>query len=98
MSGNTGLGKETVLQLAKHGNPKEIFLAARTQSKAEDAIKEIKSKVPNGNVSFIKLDLTSLASVKEAADELKSKSDRLDILIKYTLRCRLTPWPQLTWM
>lgn len=82
MSGNTGLGKETVLQLIKH-NPKEIFLAARTQSKAEDAIKEIKSKVPNGNVSFIKLDLTSLASVKEAADEVKSKSDRLDILIKY---------------
>ncbi|USW48233.1 Putative short-chain dehydrogenase/reductase SDR, NAD(P)-binding domain superfamily [Septoria linicola] len=78
--GNTGLGKETVLQLAKH-NPKQIFLAARTQSKAEDAIADIKSKVPNGNVSFIKLDLTSLASVKEAADELRDRSDRLDILI-----------------
>jgi len=78
--GNTGLGKETVLQLAKH-KPKEIFLAARTASKAEAAIDDIQRIVPSSNVSFIQLDLTSLQSVKEAAFELKRRSDRLDILI-----------------
>ncbi|CAK1354494.1 unnamed protein product [Cercospora beticola] len=78
--GNTGLGKEAVLQLAKH-NPQEIFLAARTQSKAEDAIADIKTRVPNAKISYIKLDLTSLASVKDAAEEFKARSDRLDILI-----------------
>ncbi|KAM3415576.1 Retinol dehydrogenase 12 [Cercospora zeina] len=78
--GNTGLGKETVLQLAKH-NPQQVFLAARTPSKAEDAIADIKTRVPHANVSYIKLDLTSLASVKEAAEEFKARSDRLDILI-----------------
>jgi NAD(P)-dependent dehydrogenase (short-subunit alcohol dehydrogenase family) len=78
--GNTGLGKETVLQLAKH-NPKEIFLAARTPSKAEAAIEDIKKSVPNGNITFIQLDLTSLQSVKTAAEEFKSRSDRLDVLI-----------------
>ncbi|EGP92332.1 unnamed protein product [Zymoseptoria tritici ST99CH_3D1] len=78
--GNTGLGKETVLQLAKH-NPKEIFLAARTPSKAHAAIEEIKNAVPSGNVSFIQLDLTSLQSVKEAAEDFHKRSDRLDLLI-----------------
>ena len=34
--GNAGLGKETVLQLAKH-SPSQLYLAARTQSKAEAA-------------------------------------------------------------
>ncbi|CZT16990.1 related to alcohol dehydrogenase homolog Bli-4 [Ramularia collo-cygni] len=78
--GNAGLGKETVLQLAKH-KPKEIFLAARTASKAEAAIDEIQKIVPYSNISFIQLDLTSLQSVKEAAFEFKRRSDRLDILI-----------------
>ncbi|CAK4031472.1 Hypothetical predicted protein [Lecanosticta acicola] len=78
--GNTGLGKETVLQLAKH-NPREIFLAARTPSKAEAAIADVKQQVPNSKISFIQLDLASLSSVKKAADDFNSRSDRLDLLI-----------------
>lgn len=79
-TGNAGLGKETILQLAKH-HPKEIFLVVRTQLKAEDAIQEIKKAVPKSNILYIKLDLTSFKSVKEAAEEFKSCSDWLDILI-----------------
>ncbi|EME48984.1 hypothetical protein DOTSEDRAFT_162941 [Dothistroma septosporum NZE10] len=78
--GNTGLGKETVKQLAKH-DPQEIFLAARTPSKAEAAISEIQQAVPNGKVSFIQMDLTSFESIKRAAESFKSRSNRLDILI-----------------
>jgi len=69
-----------VLQLAKH-KPKEIFLAARTQSKAEEAIAEISQKVPESKVSFLNLDLSSLKGVKQAAEEFKTRSDRLDVLI-----------------
>lgn len=75
-----------MLQLAKH-KPKEIFLAARTASKAEAAIEEIQKVVPYSNTSFIKLDLTSLQSVKEAAFEFKRRSDRLDILINNAGKC-----------
>ena len=78
--GNVGLGKETITQLAKH-YPKEIFLAARTPSKAQDAIDDIKRVVPEGRVSYLQLDLSSFASIKRAADEFKSRSDRLDLLI-----------------
>ncbi|KAK5132226.1 hypothetical protein LTR08_009286 [Meristemomyces frigidus] len=78
--GNTGLGKETVLQLAKH-SPKEIFLAARTASKAEAAIDEITKAVPGSNVTFLQLDLTSFASIKKAADDFTARSKRLDMLI-----------------
>lgn len=78
--GNAGLGKETVLQLAKH-DPKEIYLAARTPLKAEEAIAQVKKTVPNGKVSFLQLDLSSFDSIKKAANEFKDKNDRLDILI-----------------
>ncbi|KAH7408049.1 hypothetical protein BKA64DRAFT_437756 [Cadophora sp. MPI-SDFR-AT-0126] len=77
--GNVGLGKQTILQLSKH-NPKRIYLAARTQSKAEAAIKEIQTLVPSAPITYIHCDLTSLSSVQECAREFVSKEDRLDLL------------------
>lgn len=79
--GNTGIGKETVLQLAKH-NPQKIFLAARTESKAKDAIASIKSQISEDvDIEHLPLDLSSLPSIKDAADRVISRSDRLDILV-----------------
>jgi retinol dehydrogenase-12 len=66
--------------LAKH-NPSQIFLAARSQSKADTAIAEIKNKVPNAAINFLELDLTSFMSIKKAADEVNKSTDRLDILM-----------------
>ncbi|KAI9716770.1 MAG: hypothetical protein M1812_005110 [Candelaria pacifica] len=78
--GNTGLGKESILQLIQH-NSSQIYLAARTPSKAEAAIADIKAAVPDASITYLPLDLTSLSSVKEAAETFKSKSDKLHILL-----------------
>ncbi|KAJ5746125.1 hypothetical protein N7520_011307 [Penicillium odoratum] len=79
--GNAGLGKETILQLAKH-NPAKIFLGARTESKAIDAIKEIKSSISNDTeITWIPLDLASTDSIRKAAESFNTQSQRLDILI-----------------
>ncbi|KAH0551547.1 hypothetical protein GP486_007237 [Trichoglossum hirsutum] len=78
--GNTGIGKETVLQLAKH-SPSCIYLAARNATKAEAAIREIKGIVSDARVEYLELDLSSCASVKRAAGEFLRKERRLDILI-----------------
>ena len=78
--GNTGLGKESVLQFAKH-NPAHIWLAARTASKAEAAIAEVKKAVPSAQITHLSLDLMSFDSIAKAAETFKSSSDRLDILL-----------------
>ncbi|KIW57178.1 hypothetical protein PV05_05769 [Exophiala xenobiotica] len=79
--GNAGLGRETVLQLAKH-NPRKIFLAARTESKARDAIASIKANTSQDvDIEYLPLDLTSLPSIQKAAEQVTSRTDRLDILI-----------------
>lgn len=80
MTGNAGLGKEAARQFAKH-NPKEVVIAARTPSKAEATIAEIKQESPNANISLIQIDLSSFKSVKKAADEFLSRHSRLDILL-----------------
>ncbi|KAF5005558.1 hypothetical protein FDECE_8010 [Fusarium decemcellulare] len=79
--GNNGLGKETVLQLSKH-NPAQIFLAARTKSKALTAIEDIRKSVPDAApITYLSLDLASFDSIKQAVIDFHAQSQRLDILI-----------------
>lgn len=81
---NSGIGRETVLQLAKH-NPSRILVGARSQQKAEEAIEQIKQALPNTassvSLTFLQLDLSSFQSIKNAVETFRASSDRLDILI-----------------
>jgi NAD(P)-dependent dehydrogenase (short-subunit alcohol dehydrogenase family) len=81
-SGNGGLGKETILQLAKH-NPARIYLASRTESKGQEAIESIRDSLGHSNtvLEYLPLDLTSFRSIRAAAKSVQSSTDRLDILI-----------------
>lgn len=79
--GSSGLGKQSVLDLAKH-EPKQIWLGARNATKAQAAIDEIKAEVPDANIKFLEIDLESFASVRNAAKTLLTDGpDRLDILL-----------------
>lgn len=79
--GNTGLGYETILQLAQH-NPSHIYLAARSESKAAEAIEKLKpSKSSATKISFLSLDLSSFSSIHAAVRSFTSTQSRLDLLI-----------------
>ncbi|RDD36616.1 Retinol dehydrogenase 13 [Trichoplax sp. H2] len=77
--GNTGIGKETAIDLAKRGA--RIILACRSESKAMDAIRDIIKLSGNSNVVFRKLDLASFQSVRDFAKHFNENEARLDILI-----------------
>lgn len=76
---NTGLGYETALELAKKGG--KVIMACRNLSKANAAKAEIKKEVPTADLEVMKIDLSSLSSVRGFAKEYMSKFSRLDILI-----------------
>ncbi|OJJ43066.1 hypothetical protein ASPZODRAFT_74945 [Penicilliopsis zonata CBS 506.65] len=79
--GNTGLGKETVAQLARH-NPSRIYLAARNETKASAAIASIQAQLSSTvDIRYLPLDLASFTSIRAAAEKFTSESDRLDLLI-----------------
>lgn len=78
--GNSGLGRESVLQLAKH-HPRQIIMASRSQVKAEAAIAEIEALVPDAKIAFLPVDLASFASIKKAAASVIQEYDRLDVLL-----------------
>ncbi|KAI8062420.1 hypothetical protein BC940DRAFT_322233 [Gongronella butleri] len=76
---NTGIGRACAREMARRGC--SIVLACRSEEKTQPVVDEIKATTGNDNVTFMRLDLMSLASVKSFADEFKSKHTQLHILI-----------------
>ncbi len=76
---NTGLGYETATALAAKGA--HVVLAVRNIEKGKAAADLITRATPGASVAVQELDLTSLDSIRAAADELKSRHDSIDLLI-----------------
>ncbi len=76
---NTGLGFDTARVLAARGA--QVVLACRDTAKADTAATQIRALTPGAQVSVQKLDLGSLASVRDAAAELAAAHPRIDLLI-----------------
>ena len=76
---NTGLGFETAQVLAARGA--SAVLAVRDIEKGKRAATRIAESAPGANVMVQRLDLTSLDSIRAAADELRAKHPRIDLLI-----------------
>jgi NAD(P)-dependent dehydrogenase (short-subunit alcohol dehydrogenase family) len=76
---NSGIGLETARVLAARGAT--VVLACRDKTKADHAIEMISPAAGRANVRCVHLDLASMASVHEAAEEIRSAFPRLDLLI-----------------
>jgi retinol dehydrogenase 12 len=57
-----------------------VYLAARSEEKANAAIEKLKNVTGKDNIHFLKLDLGDIPSCAAAAKDLESKESRLDIL------------------
>ncbi len=76
---NSGIGYETARILAAHGA--RVLMACRNEQKAEAAILRIRNLHHDAEISFVPLDLSSLASVRVAAAEVMAAEPRLDVLV-----------------
>lgn len=75
---NSGIGLEAAKILA--GNGADIVIACRNPAKAEAAVAEI-AAIGDGQAESVELDLSSLASVRKAAQEIRARFERLDGLV-----------------
>ncbi|XP_043960037.1 retinol dehydrogenase 12, like [Gambusia affinis] len=76
---NTGIGKETAIDLAKRGA--RVILACRDMEKAQTALTEIIKSSGNDNVVSMKLDLSDTKSIREFATNLHQNEQKLNLLI-----------------
>ncbi|HEX9498176.1 MAG TPA: SDR family NAD(P)-dependent oxidoreductase [Mycobacterium sp.] len=76
---NTGLGYETAAALAAKGA--HVVLAVRNIEKGKEAARGIEQATPDAQVQLQELDLTSLDSIRAAANDLRSDHESIDLLI-----------------
>ena len=76
---NAGIGKTTALGLAKLGA--RIVMVSRDKERGERALKEIVSESGNENIDLLTADLASFKSIRKLAEEIRSRYDKLDVLI-----------------
>lgn len=76
---NTGIGKETVLELAARGA--HIHMACRDQAKCDEAREDVISRTGNSHIYSRVLDLSSMESIRSFAKKFIEEEQRLDILI-----------------
>jgi NAD(P)-dependent dehydrogenase (short-subunit alcohol dehydrogenase family) len=76
---NTGLGYQTAAALAAKGA--HVVLAVRNTDKGNEAAARIADATPGASVAVQALDLTSLASIRQAAEELRANHTTIDLLI-----------------
>ena len=77
--GNTGIGKETAIDLAKRNA--RVIIACRNQEKGKKAEVDIRRESRSNNVHFHQMDLSSFKSIRKFANEVLSEESRIDILI-----------------
>lgn len=76
-----GIGYGTVLHFARAGA--KVYLAARNEKAALDAIEKLNSEdisPGKGEVKWLKLDLSDPREAKKSAEEFLKLESRLDIL------------------
>src|SRR6059058_3336455 len=79
---NKGIGFEVVRQLAREGF--RVFLGARGEEAGRAAAEKLNregEKEDYGKITFIKIDISKIDSVRSAAQEFSKQSDRLDALV-----------------
>ena len=76
---NTGIGKETAIDLARRGA--RLILACRDIPKATVTAELIRQLTGNGNIVVESLDLASMDSIRKFAAKILDQEERIDILI-----------------
>jgi NAD(P)-dependent dehydrogenase (short-subunit alcohol dehydrogenase family) len=73
-----GIGKAAARNFAMRGA--SLIIVGRNREKTERVLDELRSESGNTNLDMLQCDLSRLADVRRAAEEFKSKYDRLDVL------------------
>jgi NAD(P)-dependent dehydrogenase (short-subunit alcohol dehydrogenase family) len=77
--GNSGLGYQTVLQLARKGA--RVLLAVRDRSRGQAALKQLAAEAPGSHTELAELDLADLVSVERFSTGFLADGQDLDVLV-----------------
>ncbi len=80
--GNSGIGKEVAIALAKENY--HVIIHGRDAEKTKQANVEIKTASGNDHVDYIVGDISTIKGMKDVAASIKAKTDSIDSLVLST--------------
>lgn len=75
----SGIGKATATALAQKGY--YVVLLVRNEKRGREAVDAIRAAAPGATLEILECDLSSQASIREAAARFNAKHGRLDVLV-----------------
>jgi NAD(P)-dependent dehydrogenase (short-subunit alcohol dehydrogenase family) len=80
ITGSTdGIGKQTAFELASAGH--KVIIHGRKEQRAKAVYDEIANATGNNLLDYVTADLSSLGEVRQLAEDINSKYDKLDVLL-----------------
>ncbi len=76
---NSGIGLETAVELARAGAT--TVITARDRARGEAAVADIRARAGHDRVDLVLFDLGDIASVRQGAQAIVSRCDRIDVLV-----------------
>ena len=77
--GNAGIGFETAKEIARLGA--NVYIVGRDKIKVENAVQQLVADTGNKNINYFIANMSSQKSVRELATQIKSKLQKIDVLI-----------------
>lgn len=75
----SGIGRATSIGLAREGAT--VVLLVRNAERGEQALRDVRGKVPDATVETLECDLASQSSIRDASRRFVAGHDRLDVLV-----------------
>jgi retinol dehydrogenase-12 len=76
---NSGIGRALVEALAAQGG--SVVLASRSEERSRPVLEEIRSRHPGLDAQFVRMDVSDLGSVRQAADAFLATGYPIDVLV-----------------
>ncbi|OAA69254.1 NAD(P)-binding domain protein [Akanthomyces lecanii RCEF 1005] len=80
VGGTSGVGRTTLLKLAKFAKCPRIYLVGRSQAAADEIITECRTLNPQGHYTFVQADVSLVAGVDRFCETFKGLESTLDLL------------------
>ena len=74
-----GIGELTALELAKRGAI--VVIVSRSRERCENTVGRIQQETNNSQIDYLVADLSSLAQIRQVAEDFKGRYQRLDVLV-----------------
>jgi NAD(P)-dependent dehydrogenase (short-subunit alcohol dehydrogenase family) len=76
---NSGVGRATAVALAAAGA--DTLITARNEERGREAVADIRRDSGSGRVELVVFDLADLASVRQGAEQILDRCQRIDVLV-----------------